>query len=122
MPIRPDAPARHAAATMELPAMPYLPEQITEGSPDASAVILWQPDDDSLVRTGIWGCTPGAAEYKQQPTEMSEFVILSGRAVIRFADRDPIEVSAGDVLHLPEGTTSIFDVKETVRTYYCVYV
>jgi uncharacterized protein len=118
---KPADPFKLLAASMELPSLPFAPEQIIAGSPDASGVVLWQPDDASLSRTGVWGCEPGVFDYKQEPNEMSSFAFFSGRASITAAGHDAIEVSAGDVIHLPEGTDSRWDVTETIRTFYCVF-
>lgn len=121
MAIEPSEPIKYAAASMDLPAMPYDADQIISGKPDATSVTIWQPDDKSIIRSGIWDCTPGAANYQQEPTEISIFAFFSGKAYIRFKDREDIEVGPGDVIYLPKGILSVFDVVETIRTFYFVY-
>jgi uncharacterized cupin superfamily protein len=121
MPIHPARPLKRAANAMDLPPMPYAPEQIIGGNPLASGEVLWQPDDASISRTGIWECTPGVAEYRQEAAEVSAFAFFSGAAVITPEGHGPIEVGPGDVIFLPEATRSIWDVRETIRTFFCVY-
>ncbi|CAK7206508.1 hypothetical protein SEUCBS139899_009304 [Sporothrix eucalyptigena] len=121
--ITPTEPIKYAAATMPLPSMPYAADQIVSGQPDATSVTIWQPKADSIIRSGIWDCTPGAANYQQEPTEISVFAFFSGKACIRFKEpeREDIEVGPGDVIYLPAGILSVFDVVETIRTFYFVY-
>ncbi|KAL1900954.1 hypothetical protein Sste5346_002015 [Sporothrix stenoceras] len=121
--IVPTEPIKYAAASMPLPSMPYAADQIVSGSPDATSVTIWAPSSQTITRSGIWDCTPGAANYQQEPTEISIFSFFSGKAWIRFPnkEKDDIECVAGDVIYLPQGILTVFDVVETIRTFYVVH-
>jgi uncharacterized cupin superfamily protein len=119
--IHPDAPLKRDAANMELPPMPLAPEQILGGDPIASGVVLWRPDPKSLRRNGIWEHTPGKSDYHQEPQEVSAFAFFSGKATITPEGHDPMEVGPGDVIFLTEGTTTVWDVEETIRAFYWVH-
>jgi uncharacterized protein len=121
MPTLTDGPVHLAASTMELPAMPLSPQQILGGSPEANGIVMWKPKDDSLLRNGVWEHTPGKSDYHQEPDELCVFVFFAGRATVTPVGHDPFEVKAGDLIWLPEGTTTIWDVTETVRAFYWVH-
>ena len=65
---------------------------------------------------GIWGIQPGTY---QNTDENELFVVLSGAATITFSpSQDRIEVSAGSIVQLNEGETSLWEVTETLRKVY----
>jgi uncharacterized cupin superfamily protein len=101
--------------------MPFAPEQILGGDPVASGNILWQPEDESIRRNGVWQHTPGKTDYHQGPNEVSAFAFFSGVATITPKGHAPFEVGAGSLIFLPEGTSTVWDVRETVRAFYWVH-
>ena len=121
MPTLTDGPVQLKAASMELPPMPLAASQILEGNPEASGIVLWKPSDDSLLRNGVWEHTPGKSDYRQVADELSMFAFFAGRATVTAVGSEPFEVEAGDVIFLPEGTTTIWDVHETIRAFYWVH-
>lgn len=107
------------APTEELEAMPFKPEQILEGHPVPNGNVIWRRGE-TKSRNGIWEHGPGKSDYHQTPEEVSAFVFLSGAATVTPEGYDPIEVGPGDVVFFPEGTTTVWDVRETIRVFYHV--
>jgi uncharacterized protein len=95
----------------KLDPMPLDPAHIVEGSPEATAVILWKSADGKQCN-GIWQCTPGTFDW----THMDETAtIVAGRVTVTSEGGSPIEIAAGDVVFFPEGTKTRWQVHETVR-------
>ncbi|MBW8764461.1 MAG: cupin domain-containing protein [Microbacterium sp.] len=69
------------------------------------------------TEVGVWEMTPGTAA----DTEADEvFVVLSGRATIRFVSPElpPLEVGPGSIVRLAEGMQTEWAVSETLRKVY----
>lgn len=98
-----------AAVTTE----PLAPQEVRDGSPRAGVAELGQY---AGCEVGVWEMTPGVAT----DTETDElFVVLSGRATVRFLDEDrSVELSAGSVVQLVEGQRTEWTVTETLRKVY----
>lgn len=95
----------------KLDPMPLDPAHIVEGSPEATATILWKSADGKQCN-GIWQCTPGTFDW----THMDETAtIVAGRVTVTPEGGSPIEIAAGDVAFFPEGTKTRWQVHETVR-------
>ena len=95
----------------KLDPMPLDPAHIVEGSPEATAAILWKSADGKQCN-GIWQCTPGTFDW----THMDETAtIVAGRVTVTPEGGSPIEIAAGDVAFFPEGTKTRWQVHETVR-------
>jgi uncharacterized cupin superfamily protein len=69
------------------------------------------------VEVGLWECTPGGWPIENRP-DHETVQILSGRARLTNADGSSVELTAGDVLTLPQGWSGRWDILETVRKLY----
>jgi uncharacterized protein len=97
--------------TVELTAVPS--DQHVDGAPRTGFVELGSWGDTTV---GVWEMTTGA----MRDVEADEvFVVLSGRASVEFEDGSPtLELQAGDVVRLAEGTRTTWTVTETLRKVY----
>jgi uncharacterized cupin superfamily protein len=106
--------------TEQLEDMPFPPEQILEGNPVPKGNVMWKKGE-TKSRNGIWEHPPGKSDYHQTPEEISAFVFLAGDATITTDDNpEGLVVAPGDVVYFPAGTTSVWDVRETIRVFYHV--
>ena len=94
-----------------LEAAPIPPEDVISGSPESSMAILWRADDGKLYN-GVWHCTPGVFMLSS-PAET--IVLIDGRVTITPEGGEPIEIAAGEIAFIPEGTRARWEVHETVR-------
>ena len=95
------------------PAMPVAGDMVVEGSPSASAIAL---GEYAGMEVGVWEHTVGAST----DVEVDElFVVLSGRATVRFLDEDrTVELRPGTVMRLFAGQRTEWKVTETLRKVY----
>ena len=96
---------------VQLEPAPIPPEDIISGSPESSMAILWRSEDGKLYN-GVWHCTPGTFMLSS-PAET--IVLIDGRVTITPEGGEPIEVGAGELAFIPEGTRARWEVHETVR-------
>jgi uncharacterized cupin superfamily protein len=95
----------------QLDPMPIPTEWVVDGSPEASATLLWRSDDGKHA-SGIWECSPGTFNWTHTDETAT---ILAGRVTVTAEGGDPIELGPGDLAFFPEGTTARWQVHETVR-------
>ena len=107
------------AAALELLHEPLPAASVVSGMPTTAtlplATVGTAPDHG--VEFGVWEMTPGTAT----DTEADEvFVVLSGRATIRFISPalPTLEVGAGSVVRLAAGMQTEWTVTETLRKVY----
>lgn len=99
---------RAAAGEAELEPDPLDPDQVLEGDPRTSSLVL--AEDGGRGESGIWRCTPGRfSDIEADET----FVVLEGRATIEF-EGGTVEVARGDVCVFAAGTRTVWTVHETV--------
>jgi uncharacterized cupin superfamily protein len=91
--------------------MPLDPGQIISGDPQASGVILWKSPDGKDCN-GIWQCTPGVFNYTHTDETAT---LVAGRVTVTFEAGEPLELGPGDIAFFPEGSTTKWEVHETVR-------
>jgi uncharacterized cupin superfamily protein len=104
---------RAAADRLELEREPVPPAQVAAGSPSTGLAVLGEFAGSEI---GVWELTPGVV-HDVEADEV--FVVLSGCATIDFEDGgNPIEVRAGDVVHLRDGQRTRWTVTETLRKVY----
>ncbi len=97
-----------AAVNAKLEPDPLDPEQVIAGDPQTSAAVL--ATTPAGGESGVWRCTPGTF----RDVEAAEtFVVIEGRATIEW-DGGKVEVGAGDVCTLVDGTETIWTVHETL--------
>jgi uncharacterized cupin superfamily protein len=102
---------KQAVSEASLDPMPIPADWVIEGDPQASAAILWMSADHKNCN-GIWECTPGT--FKWTHTDETA-TLVKGRVTVTPEGGEPMEITAGDVVFFPEGTTSRWEVHETVR-------
>ena len=101
------------AATQWLEHEPVPGGQSLRGEPHTGSAELGQFGG---LEVGVWEMTPGV----MRDVEAEEvFVVLSGAATVGFEDgTPPLTLGAGDVVHLAEGTRTVWTVTETLRKVY----
>jgi uncharacterized cupin superfamily protein len=104
-------PLKASVAEASLDPFPVPAEWVIEGEPEGSAVILWKSADNKNCM-GIWECTPGLFDWTHTDETAT---ITKGRVTVSLEDGRTLELSAGDVVFFPDGTTSRWHVHETVR-------
>ncbi len=89
------------------------PDQNVDGRPRTGVSALGHFGD---LEVGVWEMTPGV----MRDVEAEEvFVVLSGAATVEFNDDTaPLQLGAGDVVRLAEGTATVWTVTETLRKVY----
>jgi uncharacterized cupin superfamily protein len=89
-------------------------DQVLAGRPRVgSAPIAEVPG----LEVGVWAHSPGAST----DVEADEvFVVLAGRATIRFDDGTVLDVGPGDVGVLPAGAATTWTVHEELRKVYVI--
>ena len=101
-------------ADADLEPEPLDPDNILDGTPETTGVVLFESEDGRVTR-GLWQCTPGRVT-DVEADEM--FVVVSGRATIEFEDGAAIDVGPGDLCVLEEGARTVWTVHETLRKAY----
>lgn len=90
-----------------------------EGNQYEAAKTLWASADGTL-EVGVWECTPG--RFTADRTASSELChIISGRAEMRTLDGEVRELTAGDLLVLPQGWRGEWRLYETTRKLYVMH-
>lgn len=96
-------------ATLE--AFPIPAEWIVEGSPTATAILIWRSADGKQA-SGIWECTPGTFDW----THVDETAtIVAGRVTVTPDGAEPFDLAVGDLAFFPDGSKTRWQVHETVR-------
>jgi uncharacterized protein len=99
---------------LELEAWPLEPDQIVDGDPQVSGLVL-DTSADGKVERGVWQHTAGVS----RDTESDElFVVLTGRATIEVEDGPTLEVGPGDVGLLHAGDRTTWTVHEDLRKIF----
>lgn len=96
---------------------PIPAEDIISGDPESTMAILWRTDDGKLYN-GVWHCTPGVFMLSS-PGET--ITLIEGDVTITPEGGEPVNVRAGEIAYIPEGTRAKWDVRETVRKGFHSY-
>ena len=101
------------ADTLALTHEPVPAEQSVRGQPSTATASL---GEFAGREYGIWEMSPGV----MTDTEADEiFVVLCGSATVEFADGSPaLQLGAGDVVRLAEGSETTWTVTETLRKVF----
>jgi len=96
---------------------PIPAEDIISGEPESTMAILWRTDDGKLYN-GVWHCTPGVFMLSS-PGET--ITLIEGDVTITPEGGEPVDVRAGEIAYIPEGTRAKWEVHETVRKGFHSY-
>lgn len=99
-------------ADVDVPLEPLPAREVVAGAPAAGSIALATIGE---AEVGVWRMTAGVAT----DVEADEaFIVLSGRATIRFADDETVDVAAGDLVTLRAGERTEWTVHETLTKVY----
>jgi uncharacterized protein len=101
-------------AAAELEPWPLGSDQIIEGSPSVSGLVL-DSSGDGTVERGIWQHTAGVS----RDVEADElFVVVSGRATVAIEGGPTLELAPGVAGIFRAGDRTVWTVHETLRKIY----
>lgn len=75
-----------------------------------------QLTQDGGVRCGVWECTPGIWNSEWASWEI--FTVLAGAGTLTDGSGAVHVLEPGTVVHIPVGSTGVWDVTETIRKSY----
>ena len=102
---------KQSVRAAKLDPMPLDASQVISGNPQASGAILWKSPDGKHCN-GIWECTPGVFDYTHTDETAT---LVAGRVTVTPQGGEALELGPGDVAFFPEGSTTRWEVHETVR-------
>ena len=92
-------------------------EEATGPAMTASGLMSWSHDGSEM---GIWECTPGPSHWVQ---EQNEFIhVLSGSMTVTPTDGEAVEIGPGDSALFPAGWTGTWEIHETLRKVYVIFL
>ncbi|MEI5997900.1 cupin domain-containing protein [Paraburkholderia bengalensis] len=94
-----------------------LPRAIGVTTPRTSSHPLGKADH---FTTAIWECSPGRFPWTYPDAELMH--ILAGAATFTPDVGEPISFRAGDTLFFPSGVSGQWDVIETIRKVYAIFI
>ena len=103
------------SADASLDPWPIPEDQIISGTPNAMGTIMWQSDDKRLAN-GIWECDP--CSFSWEYTWDETIYLIEGRIRITDETGSTTEVVPGDLIFVPAGTKSTWEITEHVRKAY----
>ena len=103
------------AQDADLVPWPIPEEQILSGNPEANGSVLWQSEDKRLLN-GVWECAPGSFTWEYTWNET--IYLLEGHIQITNSDGSKTAVSPGDLIFVPSGTKTTWEITEHVRKVY----
>jgi len=103
------------AATTQLEPWTLAPEQVVEGDPQTSGIVLWQ-SEDKQIGCGMWECTPGAFSWEYTWDET--IYVIEGRASIVDKDGAQIDLFPGAILFFRSGMGATWTVTEKIRKVF----
>jgi uncharacterized protein len=107
--------ARHVSE-LDLEPVALDPNQVLEGSPRVSELVLWTSADGGMV-AGVWQITEGVVT----DVEADElFVVVSGLAAVEIEGGPTLELSPGVMGILHAGDRTVWRIHETLRKVFQV--
>ena len=103
-----------ASLPSELPSITLPQHEILEGTPDARAMFTAHSADDG-ASAGFWSCDVGRYEFV---FDYDEFIYLIAGEVEVSEGTTSFVLRAGDTAHFPQGTTSIWQVRQRMTKYF----
>lgn len=103
--------AKASVPDAKLDLWPLEPDQIVDGNPLASGMILWKSADGKLAN-GIWECTPGTFKWVHADETLC---LVEGHVTVTPEEGEPFDIRSGDIVFLAAGTRTQWRVHLTVR-------
>jgi uncharacterized protein len=75
---------------------------------------------EKQIEAGVWECTPGVWRRQVKQAELCHFV--AGHCIFTPEGGEPMEIRAGDAVFFPPNSRGVWDVKETIRKTYVMFV
>ena len=75
---------------------------------------------DKQVEVGVWECSPGVWRRQVKQAELCHFVM--GHCFFTPEGGQAMEIVAGDAVFFPPNSEGVWDVKETVRKTYVMFI
>lgn len=95
---------------------PLEPEQILAGEAATADLTLAESANGGEETAGLWSCTPG--EFSDVEVRES-FLVISGRATLRYEDGTTHELAPGTVHEFAGGERTVWTVHEKlVKAYW----
>ncbi|GAA3300078.1 cupin domain-containing protein [Glutamicibacter nicotianae] len=93
----------------------WQPEGVTvlKGHPDGHGHTLFERTTSPQFGTGIFTCQPSKTTYELTNNEI--IYVLEGSASLSLESQEPVFVSAGDLVFLPNGNTSTWEFHEPFK-------
>lgn len=93
----------------------WQPDGVTvlEGKPDGHGYTLFERTSAPQFGTGIFTSQPSTTTYELVDNEI--IYVVEGSATLRLGDKDPVSVTAGDLVFLPKGHTSTWVFHEPFK-------
>lgn len=93
----------------------WQPEGVTilNGEPDGYGYTLFERTKSPRFGTGIFSCQPSKTTY--QLTENEIIYVVEGSATLSLESQEPVFVSAGDLVILPQGHVSTWEFHEPFK-------
>lgn len=101
-------------ATVELHPAPIPQDWIIEGKPEARSKRLATSADGS-ASVMAWSCSPGRFHWHYHVDETIHFI--SGEVLVTDEEGEVHRLGAGDMVHFPAGSHSIWHVTQEVRKF-----
>ena len=101
--------------TAQLDPWPIPKDQVVSGAPLAFGRFLWQSEDKRLGN-GVWTCTPGSFTWDYTWDET--IYLIEGKVTISDQDRDTKMYRAGDLILVPAGTKSTWEISQAIRKVF----
>jgi len=75
---------------------------------------------EKQVEVGVWECSPGVWRRQVKQAELCHFV--AGHCFYTPEGGQQMEIKAGDAVFFPPNSQGVWDVKETIRKTYVMFI
>jgi uncharacterized cupin superfamily protein len=117
--------ARRIEVTTALTAdlVPWNPDlsgvcEVVEGPLEMELCVLWTAEDGKTA-TGVWRCKPSTIRLTHPYDET--FTVVEGKMSFTPEGGEPEPLGPGDVITIPEGSTNVITVEETVTKVWSLH-
>jgi uncharacterized cupin superfamily protein len=92
--------------------------EVLEGPLDMELAVLWTAADGRTA-TGVWRCKPSTIRLTHPYDET--FTVVEGKMSFTPEGGRPERLAPGDVITIPEGSTNVITVEETVTKVWSLH-